>query len=134
MIQIDEEDGTNVKYFTSGGYVFVYEDSSCVINAVEVVPLDHLDQPLLHLDELAENQDAMSDFVKKNVFGAAHVCGTCRMGDAGDPLAVVDAEGRVHGVDGLMVADASVMPSVPSGNTHIPTIMLAEKIAAGIAG
>ena len=47
---------------------------------------------------------------------------------------VVDPSGRVHGVDGLLVADASVMPEIPSANTHLPTIMIAERIAAGILG
>ena len=81
---------------------------------------------------LLDDEDAMSEFIRNNVLGASHACGTCRIGDAADRMAVVDASGNVHGVDGLMVADASVMPSVPSGNTHIPTIMVAEKIAAGL--
>jgi choline dehydrogenase-like flavoprotein len=54
------------------------------------------------------------------------------MGRADDPDAVVDPQGRVRGVAGLRVADASIMPSVPRGNTNIPTIMVAEKIAADI--
>jgi 5-(hydroxymethyl)furfural/furfural oxidase len=54
------------------------------------------------------------------------------MGRADDPDAVVDAAGRVHGIGGLRVVDASIMPSLPRGNTNIPTIMLAEKIAAAI--
>ena len=52
------------------------------------------------------------------------------MGD--DPGAVVDSAGRVRGIDGLRVADASVMPTVPRANTNIPTIMIAEKLAATI--
>ena len=52
------------------------------------------------------------------------------MGD--DPDAVVDPAGRVRRLDGLRVADASVMPKVPRGNTNIPTIMIAEKLAAAI--
>ena len=55
------------------------------------------------------------------------------MGRADDPGTVVDNAGRVRGVSGLRVVDASIMPSVPRGNTNIPTIMLAEKIAAEIA-
>jgi len=82
---------------------------------------------------LLDDEQAMSEFIRNNVFGANHVCGTCRIGDTADRNAVVDSDGRVHGVGGLMVADASVMPSIPSGNTHIPTIMLAEKIAAGLS-
>lgn len=58
-----------------------------------------------------------------------HAVGTCRMGPADDPLAVVDADGRVHGLSGLRVADASVMPTIPRANTNLPTLMLAEKLA-----
>ena len=54
------------------------------------------------------------------------------MGAANDPKAVVDPAGRVHGIAGLRVVDASIMPTVPSGNTNIPTIMLAEKVSAAI--
>ncbi len=54
------------------------------------------------------------------------------MGRADDPAAVVDEAGRVHGIGGLRVADASVMPVVPRGNTNIPTIMVAEKLADAI--
>ena len=59
-----------------------------------------------------------------------HPVGTCAMGPAPDCGSVVDAAGVVHGIEGLSVADASVMPDIPSGNTHIPTIMIAERIAA----
>ena len=54
------------------------------------------------------------------------------MGAANDPQAVVDPAGRVRGIAGLRVVDASIMPTVPRGNTNIPTVMLAEKIAAAI--
>jgi choline dehydrogenase-like flavoprotein len=54
------------------------------------------------------------------------------MGARNDPLSVVDPEGRVIGVDGLRVADASVMPTVPRGNTNLPTLMVAEKLADAI--
>jgi choline dehydrogenase-like flavoprotein len=61
-----------------------------------------------------------------------HVTGTCAMGGARDPLAVVGDDYRVHGVEGLRVVDASIMPVVPSANTHLPTLMVAEHAAAKI--
>jgi len=82
------------------------------------------------LAALIEDKAALADFVKQNVAGTFHVCGTARMGRIDDPDAVVDTSGRVRGVGGLRVVDASIMPTVPRGNTNIPTIMLAEKIAA----
>jgi 5-(hydroxymethyl)furfural/furfural oxidase len=63
-----------------------------------------------------------------------HPSCTCAIGRADAPLAVVDPECRVYGVAGLRVADASVMPSVPSANTNIPTIMIAERAADFIRG
>jgi choline dehydrogenase len=62
-----------------------------------------------------------------------HPVGTAKMGPAADPFAVVDARLRVHGVHGLRIADASVMPTITSGNTNSPTLMIAERAAAWIA-
>jgi choline dehydrogenase len=58
-----------------------------------------------------------------------HPVGTCKMGPASDPLAVVDSRLRVHGLQGLRIADASVMPTITSGNTNSPTLMIAERAA-----
>jgi 5-(hydroxymethyl)furfural/furfural oxidase len=81
---------------------------------------------------LLADEAALHAFIRKNVFGVWHASGTCRMGPAHDPAAVTDSEGRVHKVDGLRVVDASLMPRLPSANTNIPTIMMAEKIAGAI--
>jgi 5-(hydroxymethyl)furfural/furfural oxidase len=86
----------------------------------------------IDLAALAADDAELADYVRNNVAGTFHVCGTCRMGRADDPDAVVDAVGRVRGIAGLRVVDASIMPAIPRGNTNIPTIMLAEKIAAGM--
>jgi 5-(hydroxymethyl)furfural/furfural oxidase len=75
------------------------------------------------------SETALIDYALGSVSGTGHICGTCRMGSAADPQAVVDSHGRVIGVFGLYIADASVMPLVPSGGTHLPTIMVAEKLA-----
>jgi choline dehydrogenase len=61
-----------------------------------------------------------------------HPVGTAKMGPASDPMAVVDARLRVHGIQGLRVVDASVMPTITSGNTNAPTLMIAERAAAWI--
>jgi choline dehydrogenase len=62
-----------------------------------------------------------------------HPVGTCRMGPASDEAAVVDQRGRVHGVAGLSVIDASIMPTIPAANTHLPTLLVAERCAAWLA-
>ena len=88
----------------------------------------------IDLATLVEDDDALAEHVRDNVAGMFHPVGTCRMGRADDPHAVVDAAGRVRGVGGLRVVDASIMPTLPRGNTNIPTIMVAEKISAAILG
>jgi choline dehydrogenase len=69
------------------------------------------------------------EWVRRNASTYHHVVGTCAMGPPSDQRAVVDAHGSVLGTEGLFVADASVMPEIPSANTHIPTVMVAERIA-----
>ena len=78
----------------------------------------------------AVESDAQIDaFVSAKVESAYHPCGTCRMGQASNPLAVVDPQARVIGLQGLRVVDSSIMPSITTGNLNAPTIMLAEKLA-----
>lgn len=69
----------------------------------------------------------LRDYVRRSVITYHHVSGTCRMGTGAD--AVVDPQLRVHGIDGLRVADASVLPRITTGNTNAPTILVAERAA-----
>ncbi|MCK0197144.1 GMC family oxidoreductase N-terminal domain-containing protein [Ancylobacter sp. 6x-1] len=75
---------------------------------------------------------ALADFVHANVGGTWHPSGTCRMGRSGDPAAVTTPRGQVLGMEGLRIADASLMPAIPRANTNMPTLMIAERIAAFI--
>ena len=76
-----------------------------------------------------QTDDELLDFARKNGSTTYHLIGTARMGPATDPGAVVDDRLRVHGMQGLRVVDASIMPSMPSANTYATTLMIAEKAA-----
>lgn len=71
-------------------------------------------------------------FIRANLGTTYHPVGTCKMGPARDPMAVVDARLKVHGIDGLRVADASIMPNLIGGNTAAPSMMIGERAAAFI--
>ena len=79
--------------------------------------------------QVMSDDDAAESFIRKAVIGVWHASCSCRMGADGDPMAVTDAAGRVRGVGGLRVCDASVFPVVPRANTNFPVLMTAEKIA-----
>jgi 5-(hydroxymethyl)furfural/furfural oxidase len=81
------------------------------------------------LAALIQDDGALADHIRDNVAGTFHPVGTCRMGAPADRDAVTDPAGRVRGIAGLRVIDASIMPTIPRGNTNIPTIMVAEKLA-----
>ena len=84
-------------------------------------------------EELEDTAKANStEAVQRNSLHYYHPVGTCKMGPDSDPAAVVDPTGKVHGVDSLYVADASIMPVVPRANTNLPTLMLAERIVASL--
>ncbi len=74
-----------------------------------------------------DNPEQIRQFLRDHSDTEYHPVGTCKMGPASDPMAVVDAELRVHGIQGLRVVDASIMPDLVTGNTNAPTIMIAEK-------
>lgn len=83
-------------------------------------------------DDVINNDEALEAFVRKATIGVWHASCSCRMGRADDPMAVVDNQGRVKGIQGLRVVDASIFPVVPCANTNFPTLMSAEKIAAAM--
>lgn len=89
---------------------------------------------LVNPAELLGNDQALRDIILRHAAPVHHASGTCRMGDPADPGVVVDPRCRVVGVDGLRVVDASIMPSIVSGNPHIPVIMMAERAVDLIRG
>jgi len=80
----------------------------------------------------ATSGDALLEFAKNTAGTIFHPSGTCKMGPASDPLAVVDHDLAVHGLAGIRVVDCSIMPTLVSGNTNAPVVMIAEKIAERI--
>ncbi|RYG89742.1 choline dehydrogenase [Loktanella sp. IMCC34160] len=84
--------------------------------------------------DAVQSDDALDDFIREHAESAYHPCGTCKMGAADDPSAVVDPECRVIGVDGLRVADSSIFPRITNGNLNAPSIMTGEKAADHILG
>jgi len=84
--------------------------------------------------EAVQSDAEIDAFIRAKAESAFHPCGTCRMGRASDPLAVVDPQARVLGTQALRVVDSSIMPSITTGNLNAPTIMLAEKAADHIRG
>ena len=83
-------------------------------------------------DDVIDDDEALEAFVRKATIGVWHASCSCRMGSADDPMAVVDNQGRVKGIQGLRVVDASIFPVVPCANTNFPVLMSAEKIAAAM--
>ena len=84
--------------------------------------------------EKYQTDDELDDHIRRHAESAYHPCGTCKMGRADDPMAVVDPECRVIGVDGLRVADSSIFPRITNGNLNGPSIMVGEKASDHILG
>jgi choline dehydrogenase len=76
----------------------------------------------------------LRSLIRSEAYHLPHAAGTCSMGPRPDDGAVVDASGRVHGTENLSVIDASIMPHGPSGFTHLPTVMIAERLSEHLAG
>jgi choline dehydrogenase len=90
-----------------------------------------LGTPLTFSDEVIEDNKALDEAVSRNNASAYHFAGTCKMASR-EKGGVVDESGRVYGLNGVWVGDASVIPVVPAANTMLPTIMVAERIASYI--
>jgi len=76
------------------------------------------------------SDETLVDWLMRTATTSHHVSDTCKMGPASDPMAVVDQQGRVHGIDGLRVADVSITPDCIRANTNVTTMVIGERIAA----
>jgi choline dehydrogenase-like flavoprotein len=111
-------------------------DLAVLWNGIEQVREYACQEPLVEWigEEISPTVDYKTpDDVRRDNLHYYHPVGTCKMGPESDPAAVVDARGKVHGVDNLYVADASIMPAVPRANTNIPALVVGERIAAWLA-
>lgn len=90
-------------------------------------------EPIVEIDGHFDD-DAWVSLIRQLTETGYHPVGTCKMGPADDLQAVVDDQCRVHGLEKVRVVDASIMPTIPRGNTHVPTMMIAEKVAGMILG
>lgn len=88
-----------------------------------------IEERLEPTDADMESDDTLDAWLAREVTTGQHLTGTCKMGPASDPMAVVNQYGQVHGLEGLRVADASVMPDVVRANTNVTTMMIGERIA-----
>lgn len=95
---------------------------------VEAAPMDQLRGDEFSPGKGVSSDDEILSWIRSNAQTAYHPIGTCRMGPAGQRT-VVDDRLRVHGLSGLRIADASIFPTMPSGNTNAPAIMVGEKAA-----
>lgn len=80
-------------------------------------------------DDVLSSDEALDDWIMREVSTSQHISCTCKMGPATDPMAVVDQYGRVHGIQGLRVVDASIMPDCIRANTNVTTMMIGERIS-----
>lgn len=95
---------------------------------------DEFRGPEIQPGEHLQSDEDLDNFLREHLESAYHPCGTCKMGDVNDPMAVVDPECRVIGIDALRVADSSIFPHITYGNLNGPSIMTGEKAADHILG
>ena len=121
-------------------YLTSKSDLDTLVEGVKIARSISKHEPLSSLGEYelapgggTTTDEELASYVRSTASGLFHPVGTCRMGVAGDPFAVVDSSMRIHGLEQIRIADASVFPIIPSGNTHAPTVMIGEKVAVLIA-
>jgi choline dehydrogenase len=109
-------------------------DRARAVEAIELVwllgrtpPLRRLASFLWPNERLLSDRAALEDFIRQITGSGYHPCGTVPMGPDTDPAAALDGRGRLRGVEGVIVADASIMPTIPSANTNLPTLMIGER-------
>lgn len=109
--------------------------AAAAASALDIAPLRRklLGRAMIDPARLLADPDALKEFSLQISKPSHHATSTCRMGRSGDPAAAVDSNGKVFGIDGLRVADASIMPTLVRAGPHIPVIMIAEKIAAALS-
>jgi choline dehydrogenase len=138
-LQLSSKDPADPPRIDSG-FLTDPADTARLVNGVRVArrlartkPFSELAlQELFSTSDVAEEESAaqLETLVREKARTYFHSVGTCRMGPTVDEGAVVDPRARVHGVEGLFVVDASIMPDIPAANTNLPTLMLAERCAA----
>lgn len=116
------------------------EDLQILIEGVEIARTIAASHPLAgqigkerHPGAGVRSRRELAEYIVANVKHYYHPVGTCRMGPQGRSASVVDARGRVHGLDNVYVADASVIPEIPRANTNLPSLVVGERIARGMS-
>ena len=128
----------NATPIIDNGYFTHPDDMLRFIHAVRVaeqlaktLPLSEIAlQQLFPNPETSKTSSELEAAILSEVSTYFHPVGTCRMGPVTDSMAVVNSRGQVYGIEGLFVADASIMPTIPAANTNLPTLMLAERCSA----
>jgi len=125
------------RFYPSEQAVFHEDTGHRMIDVVRAPSVESISDGIVALAtplEDLDTDDAIDAWLTANVTDYVHAVGTCRMGAATDPAAVVDTDCRVIGYEALRVCDASVMPDLPKANTHLTTVAIAERLVERMHG